>query len=159
VVLLCPTVVEALHALQEKHPLPFASIRAATGAVTPLPARSGFSQTHFCVAPDGWSQLCEIVCSPRGAQILLTAPGRNFTRGCYHWYPYMSEEDVRRLDISIVKAVGGCAETCIDDLLRKLAAHSSMALLEPRRQALIERTTSALLRIIVDESQTHDGEP
>ena len=77
---------------------------------------------------------------------------------CYQWYPYMSEEGVRRLDISIVKTVGACAETCIDDLLGKLAAHSSMALLPPRRQALIERTTSALLRIIVDESQTHEGE-
>jgi hypothetical protein len=70
----------------------------------------------------------------------------------------MSEEGTRRLDISIVQTVEACAETCVDDLLRKLAVHSSMALLPPRRQALIERTTSALLRIIVDESQDRAGE-
>ena len=65
----------------------------------------------------------------------------------------MSEEAARRVDASIVQTVQACAETCVDDLLRRLAAHPSMALLPPRRQALIERTTSALLRIIVDESQ------
>jgi hypothetical protein len=94
-------------------------------------------------------------------------------KGCYDWYPfetrcrsaarepegYMNEEGFRRLDIGIVTTVGECAETCVDDLLAKLAAHSSMTLLPPRRQALIERTTSALLRIVADESQTHDGEP
>jgi hypothetical protein len=67
----------------------------------------------------------------------------------------MSEEGAGKLDISIVLTVEACAETCVDDLLRELAAHASMALLTPRRQALIERTTSALLRIIVDESQAH----
>ena len=70
----------------------------------------------------------------------------------------MSEEGTRPLDISIIRAVEGCAEACVDDLLRKLAAHSSMGLLPRRREALIERTTSALLRIIADESQTVDGE-
>ena len=81
-----------------------------------------------------------------------------------HWWAgawtegYMSEEGTRRLDISIVQTVEACAETCVDDLLRKLAVRSSMALLPPRRQALIERTTSALLRIIVDESLDRAGE-
>ena len=70
----------------------------------------------------------------------------------------MSKEGTGQLDISIIRAVERCAEACVDDLLRKLAAHSSMGLLPPRRQALIERTTSALLRIIADESQTVDGE-
>jgi hypothetical protein len=64
-----------------------------------------------------------------------------------------SEDADRRLDIGIIQTVQGCASTCVDDLLRRLAAHPSMALLPPRRQALIERTTSALLRIIVDESE------
>ena len=70
----------------------------------------------------------------------------------------MSEEGTGRLDISIIRAAERCAEACVDDLLRKLAAHSSMELLPRRRQALIERTTSALLRIIADETQTVDGE-
>ena len=70
----------------------------------------------------------------------------------------MREEGTRQPYISIIRAVEGCAETCVDDLLRKLAAHSSMGLLPRRREALIARTTSALLRIIADESQTVDGE-
>jgi hypothetical protein len=70
----------------------------------------------------------------------------------------MSEEGIRRLDISIIQTVEACAETCVDDLLSKLAMHSSMALLPPRRQALIERATTALLRIIADESQAPAGE-
>jgi hypothetical protein len=70
----------------------------------------------------------------------------------------MSDEGNRQLDISVIRAVEECAETCVDDLLRKLAAHSSMGLLPRRREALIARTTSAILRIIADESQTVDGE-
>ena len=70
----------------------------------------------------------------------------------------MSKEGTGQLDISIIRAVEGCAEACVDDLLRKLAAHSSMGLLPRRREALIARTTSAILRIIADESQTVDGE-
>ena len=68
---------------------------------------------------------------------------------------HMSEEGGGKLDIIIVLTVEACAETCVDDLLLELSAHASMAPLSPRRQALIERTTSALLRIIVDESQAH----
>ena len=70
----------------------------------------------------------------------------------------MSEKGARQLDVSIIRAVEECAETCVDDLLRKLAAHYSMGLLPRRRETLIARTTSALLRIIADESQTVDGE-
>ena len=70
----------------------------------------------------------------------------------------MSEEGARQLDISIIRAVEDCAETCVDDLLRRLAAHSSIGPLPRRRQALIARTTSALLRIIADESQSVDGQ-
>lgn len=70
----------------------------------------------------------------------------------------MSEKGARQIDISIIRAVERCAETCVDDLLRKLAAHPSMELLPRRRETLIVRTTSALLRIIADESQTVDSE-
>jgi hypothetical protein len=70
----------------------------------------------------------------------------------------MDEQQGRRIDGGIVQTVQTCAEICVDDLLTKLAAHHSMASLPPRRQALIERTTSALLRIIVDELQPPIGE-
>jgi len=55
------------------------------------------------------------------------------------------------IDIGVVRIVEGCAQTCVDDLVGKLAAHHAMTSLPPRRQELIERTTSALLRILVDE--------
>ena len=65
----------------------------------------------------------------------------------------MNEDAARRFDVSVVRAVESCAERCADDLLHALAAHPFAAPLSARRRALIERTTSALLRIIADESQ------
>jgi hypothetical protein len=67
----------------------------------------------------------------------------------------MDEEQDGRwwIDIGVVQAVQTSAQTCVDDLLGKLTTHYSMTLLRPRRQQLIERTTSALLRIIIDELQ------
>ena len=55
------------------------------------------------------------------------------------------------IDIGVVQAVQACVQTCVDDLLGKLTAHYSMTSLPSRRQELIERTTSALLRILTDE--------
>jgi hypothetical protein len=55
------------------------------------------------------------------------------------------------IDIGVVQTVQKCAETCVDDLLGKLTLRYSMTTLPPRRQQLIERTTSALLRILIDE--------
>jgi hypothetical protein len=63
-----------------------------------------------------------------------------------------------RIDIGVVQAVRACAETCVDDLLRKLTIHYSMTSLPPRRPELIERTTGALLRIIVDELRATTGQ-
>ena len=65
----------------------------------------------------------------------------------------MDEYYGRRIDVNVVQTVQACAQACVDDLLSKLAAHHSMAPLQQRRQELIERTTSALLRIVADESQ------
>jgi hypothetical protein len=66
----------------------------------------------------------------------------------------MDEQDgLWRIDTGVVQTVRACAETCVDDLLRKLTIPYSMTSLPPRRPELIERTTSALLRIIVDELQ------
>ena len=55
------------------------------------------------------------------------------------------------IDIGVVQTVQACAQTCVDDLVGKLTAHYPMTSLPPRRQELIERTTSALLRILIDE--------
>jgi len=55
------------------------------------------------------------------------------------------------IDIGVVQTVQACAQTCVDDLVGKLTAHYSMTSLSSRRQELIERTTSALLRILTDE--------
>jgi len=55
------------------------------------------------------------------------------------------------IDIGVVQTVQACAQTCVDDLVGKLTAHYSMTSLPSRRQELIERTTSALLRILTDE--------
>ena len=55
------------------------------------------------------------------------------------------------IDIGVVQIVQECAQTCVDDLVGQLTAHHSMTSLAPRRQELIERTTSALLRILDDE--------
>ena len=55
------------------------------------------------------------------------------------------------IDIGVVQTVQACAQTCVDDLVGKLTALYSMTSLPPRRQELIERTTSALLRILTDE--------
>jgi hypothetical protein len=65
----------------------------------------------------------------------------------------MDEEQFGRwwIDIGVVQTVQACAQTCVDDLVGKLTAHYSMTSLPPRRQELIERTTSALLRILIDE--------
>jgi hypothetical protein len=71
----------------------------------------------------------------------------------------MSDYPTGRLHIGVVRIVQASAEACVDDLLAKLAAHPSMALLPSRRQTLIDRTAIALLRIISEESQTVDGEP
>ena len=65
----------------------------------------------------------------------------------------MNEDTARRFDVTLLRAVESCAGRCADDLLHALAAHPFAATLAARRQALIERTTSALLRIIADESQ------
>ena len=70
----------------------------------------------------------------------------------------MDEQHGHRIGIGVVQTVRACARTCVDELLAKLAAHDSMESLPPRRQELIERTTSALLRIIVDELQGPTGE-
>jgi hypothetical protein len=70
----------------------------------------------------------------------------------------MSDDTTGRLDIGVVRIVQASAVACVDDLLTKLASHSSMALLPTRRQTLIDRTAIALLRIITDESQAVDGE-
>ena len=70
----------------------------------------------------------------------------------------MSDDTTGRLDIGIVRIVQASAGVYVDDLLAKLATHRSMALLPSRRQAVIDRTTIALLRIITEESQTVDGE-
>ena len=65
----------------------------------------------------------------------------------------MDEEQYGRwwIDIGVVQTVQACAQSCVDDMLDKLTTHYSMTSLPPRRRELIERTTSALLRIIVDE--------
>jgi hypothetical protein len=55
------------------------------------------------------------------------------------------------IDIGVVQTVRSCAETCVDDLLDELTEDHSMKSLARRRQELIERTTSALLRILIDE--------
>jgi hypothetical protein len=55
------------------------------------------------------------------------------------------------IDIGVVQIVQASAQTCVDELLGNLTAHYSMTSLPPRRRELIERATSALLRIIIDE--------
>ena len=62
------------------------------------------------------------------------------------------DDTTRRFDVSVVQTVQRCAEACVDGLLHELAAHPAMGNLPGRRRALIERTTSALLRIVSDES-------
>ena len=70
----------------------------------------------------------------------------------------MSDDTTGRLDIGVVRIVQASASVYVDDLLAKLATHTSMALLPSRRQTLIDRTVIALLRIITEESQSVDGE-
>jgi hypothetical protein len=70
----------------------------------------------------------------------------------------MNDDTPRGFDINVVQIVEACAETCVDDVLHALAAHPATPILLPRRRALIERTTSALLRILADESQGAAGE-
>ena len=60
------------------------------------------------------------------------------------------------IDIGVVQTVESCAQTCVDDIVGKLTAHYSMTSLPPRRQELIERTTSALLRILIDEVTSNE---